>query len=65
MEKGRQKSNEGQPVTRADLVQLVLCPLMGGGMSQKERIKAAYLITREATDIDPEEVRKEAVICRI
>lgn len=36
---------------------------MGGTMEQKERIKAAYLITTNAIEIDPEEIRKiEAVI---
>ena len=42
---------------------LPLCPLMGGTMPQKDRIRAAFAITREATTINPDEVRKiEAVI---
>ena len=57
------KTENGIPVTRKELVQLTLCPLMGGTMEQKERIKAAYLITTNAIEIDPEEIRKiEAVI---
>lgn len=57
------KKTFGEPITREELVQLVLCPLMGGKMSQKERIKAAYEITREAIGVNPEEIRKiEAVI---
>lgn len=57
------KQKNGQPISKADLVQLALCPLMGGAMSQKERIKAAFAITKDATGVDPEEIRKiEAVI---
>ncbi|PWJ29021.1 hypothetical protein A8806_107170 [Faecalicatena orotica] len=51
------------PLKREDLVMLPLCPLMGGTMPQKDRIRAAFAITREATTINPDEVRKiEAVI---
>lgn len=53
----------GIPVTREELVRLTLCPLMGGTSSQKERILAAFAITKEATEIEPDELRKiEAVI---
>lgn len=52
-----------EPITRQDLVPLALCPIMGGSMPQKERIQAAFTITREITSIDPKEVEKiEAVI---
>lgn len=54
---------EDVPLKREDLVMLPLCPLMGGTMPQKDRIRAAFAITREATTINPDEVRKiEAVI---
>lgn len=57
------KIETGQTITKDALIQLALCPLMGGDMEIKERIMAAYAITEEATGIDPEEVGKiEAVI---
>ena len=57
------KIDAGEPLTKQDIVPLTLCPLMGGTMTQKERIKAAYKITRQATQVDPEDIRKiEAVI---
>lgn len=57
------KLKRNLPITKEDLVLLSLCPLMGGRKALKERIKAAYAITKEATQINPEEVRKiEAVI---
>lgn len=57
------KVDHGITISRYELVQLTLCPLMGGKKTQKERIQDAYAITMNAADIDPEEVRKvEAVI---
>ena len=57
------KSENGEPITRTDLVQLTLCPLMGGKMEQKDRIKTAYKITQSAATADKEDVRKiEAVL---
>jgi len=51
------------PVTKADLLPLVLSPLMGGDMPQKDRIVSAYEITRNAQGVDAEVIRKvEAVI---
>lgn len=53
----------GEKITKADLLPLVLSPLMGGEMSQKERVSAAYDITRKAIGVDAEVIRKvEAVI---
>ena len=53
----------GEEVTKTDLLPLVLSPLMGGEMSQKERVSAAYDITRKAIGVDAEVIRKvEAVI---
>ena len=58
-----QKVNAGVEITKTDLLPLVLCPLMTGTMSQKERISTSYDITRRATIKDAEVIRKvEAVI---
>ncbi len=59
----KQKVSTGVEITKTDLLPLVLCPLMSGTMSQKERISTAYDITRQATIKDAEVIRKvEAVI---
>lgn len=59
----RRKQEVGEKITKADLLPLVLSPLMSGQMSQKERVSAAYDITRRATEMDAEIIRKvEAVI---
>ncbi|MBO5070058.1 MAG: hypothetical protein J6C37_06830 [Roseburia sp.] len=59
----QRKIEAGEPLTKQDIVPLTLCPLMGGTMTQKERIKATYEIMRQVTDVPPEEIRKiEAVI---
>ena len=59
----RRKQENGEMITKADLLPLVLSPLMSGQMSQKERVSAAYDITRKATEVDAEIIRKvEAVI---
>lgn len=58
-----QKILSGKILNKEDLVPLTLCPLMGGRMSQKERIKAAFSITRKAVSIDADIIRKiEAVV---
>jgi hypothetical protein len=59
----QRKINSGEVLTKKDLVPLILCPLMGGNMTQKERIRAAYSITKEAIEIPVEEIQKiEAVL---
>ena len=59
----QEKVTVGDKLTKSDLVPLTLCPLMVGEMSQKERIKAAYRITRQAVFVQAEDIRKiEAVI---
>ena len=59
----KRKQKDGEELTKADLLPLVLSPLMSGEMSQKERVLAAYDITRNATEVDAETIRKvEAVI---
>lgn len=59
----QRKVEAEEEITKADLLPLVLCPLMGGEMSHKERVTAAYDITRKVTGVDAEVIRKvEAVI---
>lgn len=58
-----EKVDAGEPVNKADLLPLCLSPLMGGKMTQKERIMAAYDITRRATGVGVDVIQKvEAVI---
>lgn len=56
--------NDGGYSQKEDLVPVTLCPLMGGGMSQKERIKKALEFSRKAEeDIPKREVEKiESVV---
>ena len=57
------KVETGKAVTKEDLVPLVLCLLMEGSMTQKDRVKAAYKITRKVNTVAKEEIEKiEAVI---
>lgn len=57
------KLESGECITKEDLVPLVLCPLMGGKSSHKERISKAYRITRNATEVKKEDIQKiEAMI---
>lgn len=59
----QRKLENHEVITKADLLPLTLCPLMGGKMSQKERIQAAYGITQKAHSVPKEDVSKiEAVI---
>lgn len=59
----QRKVEAEEEITKADLLPLVLSPLMGGEMSHKERVTAAYDITRKAIGVDAEVIRKvEAVI---
>lgn len=63
IQKIRQKMAQDEILTKEDLIPLILCPLMSGVMSQKERIKEAFSITREATSVDSNEIKKmEAMI---
>lgn len=57
------KLRQGISVTRQELVQLALSPLMSGETSQKERILTAFSITKDITSIDHEDIQRfEAVI---
>ncbi|MCD8023777.1 MAG: hypothetical protein LUF30_12680, partial [Lachnospiraceae bacterium] len=53
----RKKQSAGEPLTREDLVFLPMLPLMNGKTSQKDRIKSAYRITKDAEGMSHEEVR--------
>ena len=59
----KEKAQAGR-LTRTDLISLALCPLMGGDMPQKERIKGAFEILKESGGLlDQDEIQKiEAVI---
>ena len=59
----KRKVEEEEPLTKADLLPLCLSPLMGGKMPQRERIMAAYDITRKAMGVTQDVIQKvEAVI---
>lgn len=59
----QRKVDAGEEITKADLLPLVLSPLMSGEMTQKERVLAAYDITRKVAGVDAEVIRKvEAVV---
>lgn len=63
IEELRSKIASGENITKADLLPLVLSPLMSGNLTQKERVLAVYDITRKAIGIDAEIIRKvEAVV---
>lgn len=53
----RRKKDEGEEITKSDLVPLGLCPLMSGESSQKERIREAFRILRETETVEKEAVR--------
>lgn len=54
----RKKQRQGKPITKADLVPLVLCPLMSGKSSQKNRINQAFHIMQKAAAIKKEDKDK-------
>ena len=57
------KAETGEKIRRAELVPLALVSLMGGELSKKERIKAAFRILRKAEHVPETDMRKlEAVI---
>lgn len=59
----RQKLESAEPVAKKDLIPLMLCNLMSGESSQKERVKAAFEITQKMDSVGEEEIRKiEAVL---
>lgn len=59
----QRKLENHEVITKADLIPLTLCPLMGGKMSQKERMRAAYGITQKTLSVPKEDISKiEAVL---
>ena len=59
----QEKQECGGELTKEDLVPLTLCLLMGGDMSQKDRVEEAYRITRGAGSVGQDEQDKiEAVL---
>ena len=57
------RQKQGEKITKQELIPLILSPLMDGESSQLERIKTAYDITGNVTEISRAEIRKiEAVI---
>jgi len=59
----RKKLECGEVLTKKDVVPLILSPLMGGKMPQKERFLEAYRITQSVVDMEKSEAEKiEAVI---
>ncbi|MCD7716119.1 MAG: hypothetical protein LUI39_06680 [Lachnospiraceae bacterium] len=63
LKKLQKKINTGTALTRADLVMLPLLPVMGGHLSQKQRIQSAFRIILHADLISKEDVDKiEATI---
>ena len=53
----KEKIQRGEAVTRSDLAWLTLTPLMGGKISQKERILDAYELLRDSTAFSQEEMQ--------
>ena len=51
------KQKNGRRITKKDLAPLMLCPLMGGEMPQKERIQTAFQLTQSSTGLDTEDVQ--------
>ena len=64
VERLQEKIAAGDSITKEDLVPFTLCSLMGGKMSQKDRIKKAFEFSRLAEEhIEREEIKKiEAVM---
>lgn len=58
-----QKIEANETLTKKDLVPLTLCNLMSGNTPQKERVKNAFSIIRQATSVSKEDSKKiEAVV---
>lgn len=59
----QEKLSKQEKIEKGDLIPLILTPLMGGTMSQKERIKEAFDITHSVTTVPEEDIRKiEAMV---
>ncbi len=53
----QKKQKHGKKLTKKELTPLMLCPLMGGEMPQKERIQSAFELTRRSTEIGTDDIR--------
>ena len=53
-----QKQNNREIIKKEDLIPLVLCPLMGGSSTTKDRINKAYRIIRKTTEVKIDDVGK-------
>ena len=51
----QEKREDGETITRSDLVWLALCPIMGGDMPQKERIQAALELIKKSGSLSKED----------
>ena len=59
----QKKLNEHEEIEKGDLIPLILAPLMSGKMSQMDRIKSAFSITRNVVTVDESDLRKiEAMV---
>lgn len=59
----QKKLKKHEKIEKGDLIPLILTPLMSGEMSQKERIEAAFDITRSVVTVDESDLRKiEAMV---
>lgn len=59
----QKKLSNNEKIEKGDLIPLILTPLMGGEMPQKERIQAAFYITQNATSVSEADIRKiEAMV---
>ena len=59
----QKKLKKHEKIEKGDLIPLILTPLMSGEMSQKERIRAAFSITRSVVTIGESDLRKiEAMV---
>jgi len=59
----QKKLNEHEEIEKGDLIPLILAPLMSGKMSQMDRIKSAFSITRNVVTVDEADLRKiEAMV---
>ena len=59
----QQKLKKREKIEKGDLIPLILTPLMSGEMSQKERIEAAFAVTRSVITVEEADLRKiEAMV---
>ena len=52
------KQNKRELITKKDLIPLILCPLMSGNSTQKDRINKVYRIIHNTTEIEKTDASK-------